>query len=801
MLHNIPDEMKSYDQWVVWRLEDHGGPKPTKVPYSPVTALPASVTNPAAWSDFATALTAINSGEVSGAGFVLTAEDPYGFIDLDNAWQKNEAGVYIHSDPQGVHGRQVKIFNAFDSYAERSPSGEGLHIIVKSPDLPTGRKRSSVELYTSKRYMTMTGDVFRDAPIREYGELTRILYDELGGPSQVYNVMGDIEQRQTDEEVFNQASNAQNGTKFSDLWAGNWETMYSSQSEADFALVDILAFYTQNRLQIERMFRASKLGERDKAKRADYVNYMVNKSFDRQLPPIDIEGIQLHMKEAIEAKSKASAGNGGGEGPPPPALSTAPIMAPGSTDTATANAPMPATNDTVNGDIPLPPGLVGDVARFIYEASPRPVMQISLAGALAFVSGLVGRAYNVSGTGLNNYFMLVAPTGTGKEAIQSGIMKLVHAVANGSEGAPAINDFIGPGEIRSDAALIKWFMKSKAFLSILGEIGLTISRMSHPNANPHDKAILKVWLDLYNKSGHGDVLNPMAYSDAAKNTEPVQAPSFTMIGESVPEKFYEALDETMVSSGLLPRFVIIEYDGVRAPFNEAASHVQPHENLVRSIKALVAHVNHVNKATGGVVNVPYTKEARELLTRFDKYADSQINSASAETTRHLWNRAHLKALKLAAVVAVGIYPTSPVIDLPCAQWAVDLVSRDIRNLLQRFERGEVGGLGGHNDAKQYADICKFLSRVVRMSPAEAERKYQIPANLFNAAIFPVGAIHKGCRALASFRNAKMNPTSTINAMVKLMCETGDLQEMPKSQLAAFNTTQRAVMITNPKIIE
>lgn len=789
--------MKAYDQWVVWRLEDHGGPKPTKVPYSPVSASPASVTNPASWSDFATALTAINSGEVSGAGFVLTAEDPYGFIDLDNAWQKNEAGVYIHNDPQGVHDRQVKIFNAFDSYAERSPSGEGLHIIVKSPDLPTGRKRSSIELYTSKRYMTMTGDVFRDAPIREYGELTRILYDELGGPSQVFNVMGNIEQRLSDEEVFNMAKNAQNGTKFIDLWEDNWSVYYSSQSEADFALVDIVAFYTQNRLQIERMFRASGLGQREKAKRADYVTYMVNKSFDRQLPPIDMEGFKLHLAEHV-AKLDA---NGGGEGPPPPAFVAAPEGAPGSADTATANGPMTATNEAVNGDIPLPPGLVGDVARFIYEASPRPVMQISLAGALAFVSGIVGRAYNVSGTGLNNYFMLVAPTGTGKEAIQNGIMKLVHAVANGADGAPAIQDFIGPGEIRSDAALIKWFAKSKCFLSILGEIGLTISRMSHPNANPHDKAILKVWLDLYNKSGFGNVLNPMAYSDAAKNTEPVIAPSFTMIGESVPEKFYEALDDTMVSSGLLPRFVIIEYDGIRTAFNEGASHVQPNDGLIRSVKALVAHVNHVNKATNGVVKVPQTKDAHVLLTQFDKFADSQINSASAEVTRHLWNRAHMKALKLSATVAVGISPSNPVIDLACAQWAVDLVSRDIRNLIQRFERGEVGGLGGHNDAKQYADICKFLSRVIRMNAVEAEKKYQIPQNMFAASLFPVGAIHKGCRALASFRNAKINPTSTINAMIKLMCETGDLQEVPKSQLAQFNTTQRAVMITNPRVIE
>lgn len=794
MLHNIPDELQSLSQWVVWKYEDHGGPKPTKVPYSSRWASPASVNNPNTWSDFASTIQAINSGEVAGAGFVLTEEDPYGFIDLDNAWQKNEAGVYIHNDPQGIHDRQVKIFNAFDSYAERSPSGEGLHVIIRTPNLPTGRKRSSVELYTSKRYMTMTGDVFRNAPIREYGELCHILYKELGGPAQTYNVMGDIEQRQSDEEVFNQASAAQNGGKFLDLWNGEWTKYYASQSEADFALVDIIAFYTQNRLQIERMFRSSQLGQRDKAQRTDYMNYMVNKSFDRQLPPLDIEGLQQHLREAI-------AGNGGGEGPPPPASLSAPEVAPGSASTATALPAITAPPVEVNGDIPLPPGLVGDVARFIYEASPRPVMQISLAGALAFVSGIVGRAYNVSGTGLNNYFMLVAPTGTGKEAIQNGIMKLVEAVATGSEGAPAVRDFIGPGEIRSDAALIKWFNKSKCFLSILGEVGLLIKRMSSPNASPHDTAVLRVWLDLYNKSGAGNVLNPMAYSDATKNTEAVVAPSFTMIGESVPEKFYEALDETMVSSGLLPRFCIIEYNGLRPPFNEAGSHVVAPEALVRAVKGLVAHVNHVNKANNNVVNVPYSTEARALLTDFDKFADAQINDANSEVTRHLWNRAHLKALKLAATVAVGIYPSSPVIDYACAKWATDLVASDIRNLLARFEAGDIGiASNGFNDVKQHREVIKFINLLVRMDAAEAERKYKVPPTLHAMAVIPWRSLSMGVLRRAAFRDGRVSSTVALKAVVQHMIDSGELRELGSKDKEKFGTNQRCFVVNDVSII-
>jgi hypothetical protein len=84
---------------------------------------------------------------------------------------------------------------------------------------------------------------------------------------------------------------------------------------------------------------------------------------------------------------------------------------------------------SVNGQSTvIPPGLVGAVAEFIFEAAPRPVREIALVGAIGFVAGIVGRAFNVSGTGLNLYTLCLAPTGTGKEAINAGISKLVTAV-------------------------------------------------------------------------------------------------------------------------------------------------------------------------------------------------------------------------------------------------------------------------------------------------------------------------------------------------------------------------------------
>jgi hypothetical protein len=795
---NIPDEMKAYDQWVVWKYEQRDGvSKPTKVPYCPRWATKAAVDNPRTWGSFVDALQAYSTGKVDGIGFVLTAEDPFGFVDLDNAWQKNENGVPLHDDPQAVHNVQLKIFNGFDSYAERSPSGEGLHIICKTPNVPNGRKRSSVEVYTSKRFMTMTGEVFHDRPIAERGEVFEILWKELGGPARALNAIGDVEQKQSDEEVLKAARGATNGVKFGDLWDGDWQKYYQSQSEADFAVVDILAFYTQNREQLNRMFRSCALGQRDKAQRDDYMEYMVNKSFDRMLKPIDVDWFKMALDEQIATVDAI----GAAEGPTAPASDSGLIAMPGmvNANPPDASPAMPQRTAAVN-DVIVPPGLIGEITQYIYDTSPRPVMEISLAGALAFMAGMVGRAYNISGTGLNHYIMLIAPTGTGKEAIAGGIARLSEAVAWGPDGVQSkgIRTYVGPSEIASGPGLVRWFERSKSFVSVLGEIGITLKRLSNPMASSHEKQLLKVWLDLYNKSGAGDMLNPSAYSDSSKNTEAVPSPSFSMVGESVPEGFYQALDETMVSSGLLPRFTIIEYTGARPPKNKFNHNVGPAPSLLGNMRALVAKVDGINNAfPHKPINVPSSKEAETLFDQFDKYADTQINGNQGEVVKQLWNRADLKAMKLAALVAVGQNWQTPVIDYATAKWATDFVARDISAMVAKFASGEIGG---SLDMQCHNDVIKFVNNITRMSPEEATRKYKTTPALHAMGVIPWKAISLGVLQRASFRAAKNGATNALKSVIQHMIDSGELRELGSKDKERFNTTQRCFVVNDMSII-
>lgn len=799
-LDRIPDEMRAYTQWVVWRLEERPNAKPTKVPYNPLNLKPASVTNPKSWGSYAEAVSAferfpqmpgvpapivgydvhgnpqyppVEETGVAGVGFVLTRHDPYGFIDLDDT----------HGDREAFD-RQQRVFREFDSYSETSPSGSGLHIIIKG-NIPHGRRRSFIEIYSSDRFMTMTGQVFLDAPIAPRQELFQLLFNQMGGPAATHTYGEDQAEREPDDVIVERAMKAANGDKFSELYAGDWSSLYPSQSEADFALVDIIAFYTQNRAQIARIFRASNLGQRDKAKREDYVAYMVNKSFDRQLPQVDIEGLRIQF-EALKYKEGAEA--------------------PGGTSTPSSSEPQghqqaPSSSHGVPGSSSLPvgtfpPGLVGEVAQFIYDAAPRPVSQIALVGALGLISGLTGRAYNISGTGLNQYVLLLAPTGTGKEAIANGISKLMGSIKN---TVPASQDFIGPGEIRSDAALLKWLAKNPCIVSTVGEFGLRLKQMSAQNANNHETGLKRVLLDLYNKSGAGNMLNPMAYSDKDKNTEAINSPSFTLIGESTPERFYEALDENMISEGLLPRFLTMEYTGPRPPLSPSHMFAQPSQELSDKLGTLAAHCLSISHA-GNVQGVTVEPEAQALFDAFDKHADAQINSARSETTRHLWNRAHVKALKLAAVVAVGIYPFNPVITINEAQWATNIIAAEVAALLEKFERGEVGAgfTGSSSELKQLRDMAGVIGRWAS-EPHDQCAKYGVTADMHRDGVFPISALTMRLAAVSSFRLDRMGSTAAVRRTLQHFLDADDIREIPKSQMQMkYGKSAKAFVISNPR---
>ena len=160
-LQNVPTEMQAFRQWIVWR-EEVRSDKPTKIPYAVAGGL-ASVTDPATWSDFDSAVAKFNEGGYSGIGFVFTDNDPYVGIDLDGC--RTLDGV--------VSNWAREIILAVDSYAEVSPSSHGIKMFVRGVWHNTGKQASipgvekvcdklpAIEVYGSRRYFAVTGAILR----------------------------------------------------------------------------------------------------------------------------------------------------------------------------------------------------------------------------------------------------------------------------------------------------------------------------------------------------------------------------------------------------------------------------------------------------------------------------------------------------------------------------------------------------------------------------------------------------------------------------------------------------------------
>jgi len=71
------------------------------------------------------------------------------------------------------------------------------------------------------------------------------------------------------EEILALARGARNAAKFEALWDGDI-TGYASRSEADQALISLLAFYTQDEGQLDSLYRRSRLCREKWLKRPDY---------------------------------------------------------------------------------------------------------------------------------------------------------------------------------------------------------------------------------------------------------------------------------------------------------------------------------------------------------------------------------------------------------------------------------------------------------------------------------------------------------------------------------------------------
>jgi putative DNA primase/helicase len=274
-LRNIPPELRDRPQWAWSDGKPGAGDKEGKRPRNAKTGAFASSTDPATWSTFDEAVAAVTRNGGGHVGYMLSADDPFAIVDLDDKAAKPA------TDAERIHFAQ--IVKELDSYSERSSSGRGIHIIVEA-ELAKGIHRGNVEIYDRDRYMICTGDVMQKRPIaKRPSEVAALVARIAPAPvatlaSATVAAVVELPDAEVLARIVDSCAAAAELARCED-----WASLgYDSHSTADLALMNHVALFAANDEQAIRIFRACPLGQRDKAMRDDYMRATLAKARDAQ---------------------------------------------------------------------------------------------------------------------------------------------------------------------------------------------------------------------------------------------------------------------------------------------------------------------------------------------------------------------------------------------------------------------------------------------------------------------------------------------------------------------------------------
>ena len=349
----IPARLRSFPHWVVWRyVERHG--KRTKVPFNPRTEQLANPSNVDDCWTFDLCAYQVEQGKFDGVGFVFSDHSPFSGIDLDSPFVRPDGTRIVEGEPDYADAWEVRashwrIIEEFASYTEWSPSGIGAHIIVEGK-LNDARKQGKIEVYSRDRFFTITGDQrgLRDWPIAERQATLDVFASRLGPGMSALRSVYDREQTLSDDEVKTRCRSE----LFDRLWSGQDDSGYKSGSEADQALGNLIGQNTDNLEQCVRVFMSSPRYQHVRTKlqsRIDLVQRACRRAFDQKSPPIDFDALRGTVSGLLKRPD-------------------------GQVENRYAHLLQE-----------YPPGLLGEIAQFVFDRAPRPVFEMAIVAAIGLI--------------------------------------------------------------------------------------------------------------------------------------------------------------------------------------------------------------------------------------------------------------------------------------------------------------------------------------------------------------------------------------------------------------------------------
>jgi hypothetical protein len=370
----------------------------------------------------------------------------------------------------------------------------------------------------------------------------------------------------------------------------------------------------------------------------------------------------------------------------------------------------PATPKPMADHLLQPPGMVGEIVRWINETSRKEQPLLAVGAALAFAGIILGRKIRTPCDLRSNLYCLgVAETCTGKEHARRQIKRL----AADSDA----DDLLGGEDVTSDAAIEARLADHPATLYLWDEIGYMIANIKLAKGDPHLKKIVPTLLKLY--SGSNAIVKCKDYGDRTKSKTLV-APCMGLYGTTVPGKLYSGLTSEELETGLLGRMLVFSSDS-DPDENEARANRQdiPAEIVAWCRKwrqfepQPPADIPALQAAVGQCwplvveIDPPAAEMFADWSARFTARRRAATSTQSGMAP--LWGRATENAKKIAMILAAGL-SDRPVIDAATAGYACQLVDSLVGKLCAAVEANV-------SDSEMEADRKLILRRITEAGMA------------------------------------------------------------------------------------
>lgn len=329
------------------------------------------------------------------------------------------------------------------------------------------------------------------------------------------------------------------------------------------------------------------------------------------------------------------------------------------------------------------PGLMKRIIQYSMDYAPYPNPWMSFAAALAMMSFLTARTISGPfGERTNLYIFGLGLSGSGKDFPRDTNKKildslgLLHLERNNFASSEAIEDMMTLCPLR---------------LAQTDEIAGLLEQAA--NSRSMKSSIVDVLLQMYTSSKSSYAIRSKA---GKEESERVIQPHLVVLGTSTSKECVSAMNESMLSGGLLSRMFTIE-GGERSMKNYNASNSIPLPDvIVRTAKLWMKEYEKTEKNPCPSV-LPCSEEALQFLRQTSDYVDGtlykQAERENNNTKASVWARVVEQATKLAILYTASdnlhdtwVRPSELVIGLPALEWGVKMAICQAERMLWKVSQ-------------------------------------------------------------------------------------------------------------------